>query len=92
MRGLYKGEPYNEVIWRKAVLYPQKTGKLTLEPLTLNLSLNIPSNKKDLFGRRILTQAQKMITTGKNTIRVKELPKKINLTIFLVLWGNLILT
>ena len=76
MRGSYKGEPYNEVIWRKAVLYPQKTGKLTLEPLTLNLSLNIPSNKKDLFGRRILTQAQKMITTGKNTIRVKELPKK----------------
>ena len=27
MRGSYKGEPYNEVIWRKAVLYPQKTGK-----------------------------------------------------------------
>ena len=75
MRGSYKGEPYNEVIWRKAVLYPQKTGKLILEPLTLNLSLNLPSNRKDLFGRRILTQAQKMITTGKNLISVKELPK-----------------
>ena len=75
MRGSYKGEPYNEVIWRKAVLYPQKTGKLTLEPLTLNLSLNLPSNRKDLFGRRILTQAQKIITTGKNIIRVKRLPQ-----------------
>ncbi len=75
MRGSYKGEPYNEVIWRKAVLYPQKTGKLTLDPLTLNLSLNLPSNGKDLFGRRILTQAQKMITTGKNAIQVKELPQ-----------------
>ena len=75
MRGSYKGEPYNEVIWRKAVLYPQKTGKLILEPLTLNLSLNLPSNRKDLFGRRILTQAQKMITTGKNIIRVKGLPQ-----------------
>ncbi len=75
MRGSYKGESYNEVIWRKAVLYPQKTGKLTLEPLTLNLSLNLPSNRKDLFGRRILTQAQKMITTGKDIIRVKGLPQ-----------------
>ena len=75
MRGSYKGEPYNEVIWRKAVLYPQKTGKLILEPLTLNLSLNLPSNRKDLFGRRILTQAQKIITTGKNIIRVKGLPQ-----------------
>ena len=75
MRGSYKGEPYNEVIWRKAVLYPQKTGKLILEPLTLNLSLNLPSNRKDLFGRRILTQAQKMITTGKDIIRVKGLPQ-----------------
>jgi len=75
MRGSYKGEPYNEVIWRKAVLYPQKTGKLILKPLTLNLSLNLPSNRKDLFGRRILTQAQKMITTGKDIIRVKGLPQ-----------------
>ena len=75
MRGSFKGEPYNEVIWRKAVLYPQKTGKLILEPLTLNLSLNLPSNRKDLFGRRILTQAQKMITTGKDIIRVKGLPQ-----------------
>ena len=75
MRGSYKGEPYNEVIWRKAVLYPQKTGKLILEPLTLNLSLNLPSNRKDLFGRRILTQAQKIITTGKDIIRVKGLPQ-----------------
>ncbi|MEO2099223.1 MAG: BatD family protein, partial [Flavobacteriaceae bacterium] len=60
MRGSYKGEPYNEVIWRKAVLYPQKTGRLTLKPLTLNLSISVPSNRKDLFGRRILTQAQKV--------------------------------
>ena len=75
MRGSYKGEPYNEVIWRKAVLYPQKTGKLVLEPLTLNLSLNIPSNRRDLFGRRIMTQTQKTITTGEKVIVVKDLPQ-----------------
>ena len=75
MRGSYKGESYNEVVWRKAVLYPQKTGKLVLEPLTLNLSLSIPSNRRDLFGRRIMTQTQKTITTGEKVIVVKDLPQ-----------------
>ena len=70
MRGSYNGEPYNEVIWRKAVLYPQKSGNLVLDPLTLNLTLSLPSNRRDLFGRRILTQSQKTITTGKKLIKV----------------------
>ena len=44
MRGTFKGESYNEVVWRKAVLYPQKSGNLVLEPLTLDLTLSLPSN------------------------------------------------
>src|SRR5210317_483225 len=39
-RGNYNGEQFNEVVWRKVVLYPQKTGPLEIEPLTLNLSLS----------------------------------------------------
>ena len=73
-RGQYKGESFNEVVWQKVVLYPQKSGQLKLEPLTLNLSLNVPSNRRDLFGRRILTQGQKTITAGRRTLRVKPLP------------------
>ncbi|MDA7797793.1 BatD family protein, partial [Flavobacteriaceae bacterium] len=75
-RGSYKGEPFNEVVWQKVVLYPQKSGKLNLEPLTLNLSLSVPSNRRDLFGRRILTQGQKTITTGRRTLNVKPLPSE----------------
>ena len=76
MRGTFKGESYNEVVWRKAVLYPQKSGNLILEPLTLDLTLSLPSNRRDLFGRRILTQSQKTITTGEKVIKLKDLPKK----------------
>ena len=65
-RGTYKNEPYNEVVWRKVVLYPQKTGKLFLEPLSLNLSV----------GSKIYRQVQKTTTTGKNIINVKALPEK----------------
>jgi len=73
-RGQYKGEPFNEVVWQKVVLYPQKSGELKLEPLTLNLTLNVPSNRRDLFGRRILTQGQKTITAGRSSLKVKPLP------------------
>lgn len=73
-RGQYKGEPYNEVVWQKVVLYPQKSGKLTIEPLTLNLQLSVPSNRRDLFGRRILKQGQKTITSGRRILNIKPLP------------------
>ena len=75
-RGTYKDEPYNEVVWRKVVLYPQKTGKLVLEPLSLNLSVGIPTQKRDFFGSKIYRQVQKTTTTGKNIINVKALPEK----------------
>lgn len=75
-RGTYKNEPYNEVVWRKVVLYPQKTGKLVLEPLSLNLSVGIPTQKRDFFGSKIYRQVQKTTTTGKNIINVKTLPEK----------------
>ena len=73
-RGNYNGEQFNEVVWRKVVLYPQKTGPLEIEPFTLNLSLSVPTNQRDLFGRQIPVQSQKVITTGKKRINVKTLP------------------
>ncbi len=74
-RGNYNGEQFNEVVWRKVVLYPQKTGNLELEPLTLNLSLTVPTNRRDLFGRQIPVQSQKVISAGKRTIAVRPLPE-----------------
>ena len=72
----YKGEPYNVVVWKKSVLYPQKTGKLTLEPLSLTLVIDLPSNRRDFFGNRILQQSSRTITAGRRTIIVKPLPEK----------------
>ena len=72
----YKREPYNVVVWKKSVLYPQKTGKLTLEPLSLSLVIDLPSNRRDFFGNRILQQSSRTITAGRRTIIVKPLPEK----------------
>lgn len=72
----YKGEPYSVVVWKKSVLYPQKTGKLTLEPLSLSLVIDLPSNRRDFFGNRILQQSSRTVTAGRRTINVKTLPEK----------------
>ncbi|MEC9065627.1 MAG: BatD family protein, partial [Bacteroidota bacterium] len=73
-RANYKGQTYNVVQWRKVVLYPQKAGNLQISPLSLNLVLDFPTNRRDFFGNIIYDQASKIITTGTNTIAVRELP------------------
>lgn len=73
-QGTYKGATYNYVTWRKAVLYPQKTGELILEPLTLNVTVQVPSNRRDIWGNLVNRQVPKVITAGKRTIKVKPLP------------------
>ena len=75
-RGEYKGQSYNYVTWRKTVLYPQKEGKLVLDPLTLNVSVDVPTNRRDFFGNRVYQKAPKMITAGKRTLNVRPLPEK----------------
>ena len=73
-RANYKGQTYNVVQWRKVVLYPQKAGNLEISPLSLNLVLDFPTNRRDFFGNIIYDQASKIITTGTKTISVRELP------------------
>ena len=73
-RGSYNGESYNYVTWKKTVLYPQKTGRLEILPLSLDVSVDVPTNRRDFFGNRIYSQVSKKITAGRRVIKVSELP------------------
>lgn len=73
-REIYKGQNYNVVEWRKVVLYPQKSGQLEISPLSLNLVLDVPTDKRDFFGNVIYDQTTQIISTGMRTINVKDLP------------------
>lgn len=70
----YDGQSYRSVILKRVVLYPQKTGKLEIEPLSLDVSLQVPTNKRDFFGGRIFAQTNKTVSAGNRTINVKPLP------------------
>ena len=72
--GTYQGEPYRYVVLKRVVLYPQKSGNLEIEPLSLEVTVDVPTNKRDFFGGRIYSQTNKTVSAGKRTINVKALP------------------
>jgi len=72
--GTYEGEPYRFVVLRKTILYPQKTGELEIQPLALTVSVDVPSERRDIFGGRLYTTVDKTVTAGKRNINVKPLP------------------
>lgn len=74
LEGKYKGQDYRYVILRTTVLYPQKSGELDIEPLTLDVPVDVQGSRRDIFGRRVMERVNKTISAGKRTIHVKPLP------------------
>ena len=73
--GTYQGKPYRYVILRRTVLYPQKTGKLEIEPLSLSVAVSVPTNRRDIFGRPLSKSANITVSAAKRTVNVKPLPE-----------------
>ncbi|MEM1338890.1 MAG: BatD family protein [Bacteroidota bacterium] len=71
----FRGKPYRSVILKRVVLYPQKSGKLEIEPLSLEVYVDVPTNRRDFFGGRIYAQASKIVSAGKRTLSVRPLPE-----------------
>ena len=74
-RGKYNGEDYRYVVLRKTVLYPQKSGRLEIEPLSLEITMEAPTGRRDIFGRPEMAPANKTVSAGKKFINVKALPE-----------------
>jgi hypothetical protein len=73
--GMFKGERYRYVVLRKVVLYPQKSGKLEIEPLSLDIDCQVPTNKRNFWGQVLMTDDSKRVSAGSKVISVKSLPE-----------------
>ena len=73
--GNYNGEKYRYVVLRKTVLYPQKSGKLEIEPLSLDIDCQVPTNRRNIFGQVQVVEDNKRVSAGSKTITVKPLPE-----------------
>ncbi|MEP2936403.1 MAG: BatD family protein [Gilvibacter sp.] len=74
--GKYKGKDYRYVILKRTILYPQKTGELKIEPYVLDVPVDVLSNKRDIFGRRLTTTVNQTVAAGNITLDVKPLPEE----------------
>lgn len=73
--GKYNGERCRCVVLRKTVLYPQKSGKLEIEPLSLDIDVQVPTNRRNFFGQVQVVEDNKRVSAGSKTITVKPLPE-----------------
>ncbi|MEO9077576.1 MAG: BatD family protein [Gelidibacter sp.] len=73
--GQFNGRDYRYLVIRKVVLYPQKSGKLQIEPLSLDITVEVPTSRRDFFGGRMMTQVNKTVSAGNKSLEVKPLPE-----------------
>ncbi len=72
--GKYNNETFRYVVLRKTVLYPQKSGKLEIEPLTLDIDVQVPTGRRNIWGQMQIVEDHKKVSAGAKSINVKALP------------------
>ena len=78
----YNGRNYGTAIWRQYVLFPQKSGKMTIPSISFDAEIEVTNHNADpfdiFFGGGSLTQmVSKTIKTPEVHIDVKPLPSPV---------------
>jgi len=75
VQATYNGQDYAMVVWRKVILYPLEAGNKPIEPLSINLEIQVPTGRRSFpFGQQSYQMTTKTVTAGAKTINVKALP------------------
>jgi hypothetical protein len=72
--GKYNGENYRYIVLQKALLIPTKTGKLTIDPMKMDIVIGVPTGKADFFGNVITKNITKEFASTKKVVSPKSLP------------------
>lgn len=68
------GKKFQVATLKKLVLIPQRSGKLPIASMDLEVPVAIPTNQRDFFGRRRSRMINIICSTGDKSLNVKELP------------------
>ncbi len=74
--GKYKGEDYRFLVLKRAVLIPQRSGELIIEPMKMDFSVGIPTGRGDFFGNMITRNISYATESAIRKVRVKALPEE----------------
>lgn len=72
--GKYNGEDYRYIVLQKALLIPTRTGKLTIDPMKMDIVIGVPTGRADFFGNVITKNVRREFSSPKKVIRPRDLP------------------
>ena len=72
--GKYNGEDYRYIVLQKALLVPTKTGKLTIDPMKMDIAIGVPTGRADFFGNVITRNIRKEFASAKKIVTPRSLP------------------
>lgn len=72
---MYKGKPHTFVTLEKVILYPQKAGQLEIEPVSVNVMVEVPTGRVDALGQNLMRIVPKVFSSEKIIVNVKPLPE-----------------
>ncbi|MFQ3182658.1 MAG: hypothetical protein ACJA17_000184 [Polaribacter sp.] len=72
--GKYNGEDYRYIVLQKALLIPTKTGKLSVDPMKMDIVIGVPSGRSDFFGNAITKNIRREFASTKKIINPRALP------------------
>ena len=72
--GKYNGEDYRYIVLQKALLIPTKSGKLTIDPMKMDITIGVPTGRADFFGNVMTKNIKKEFASAIKTIIPKSLP------------------
>jgi hypothetical protein len=72
--GKYNGEQYRYVVLKKALLIPTRSGKLSIDPMVMDIVVGVPTGRGDFFGNPIIRTIRKTFSSAKKIVNVKSLP------------------
>lgn len=72
--GKYNGENYRYIVLQKAYLIPTKTGRLTIDPMKMDIVIGVPTGRADFFGNVITKNIKKEFASVKKVVNPKSLP------------------
>lgn len=75
-QGEINGKAYEYYVLKKKLLFPQQEGKLTINPLTLSIDIQVPVIRQmGYFQVRDFETKRIKLSSGPKTLHVKALPK-----------------
>ncbi len=71
----YRGKNYTTGVIRQMVLIPQRSGSITPGEVEVQIPTQVPSNRRDIFNRRLSQTVNQTSAVDFPTLQVKPLPE-----------------